>query len=739
MPNYTFKTIEEALAGDYGRLFWASIRNGVLDHGDKASLYAKHLDEDLTFDIGNSSVLVNLDLKGTALNFTSYGESYNHDHSLEGVWVQTQSSITQNLSYKLRVGDKTYDFKELTGEYKMSLLSNVIPVAELFVDDRLEVKIVTFAPISADGSTRPRAAFYGIHIKNTSGSRVSGSIIPPQSAERITICAADSVELKPEMEFEIRSGHSYWLPLVIAAVPAEDAMSEIRKHGSVEWLRSTLSYFRSLTGQLNTPQDPYLGEFLARCIHQCVNSIVLTPDGDICGQHGWGTSPFRNEIWMKDFHYSFMPVVNADPEMARRGILWFAKHSVRFKGLLDGGVRHALVNSLAPVAMSGQYYAATADKGFFEEHPEVVERCKWLLDEALKLQEGDVFLLPSKLISDGPAWGDFHTGTNMFAWYCLEAFARLLESLGDKATADRYRDAARKIKTALPKHNIADGPFGKQYMEGVNKDGQLPTLTPWRRGVQDSAKVPLMGHDGEESDTTLASFYGFASYDDPPLHNRKKFALTRGNVLFTPDSDGVTWAYHGSTFPAYISGLSAVTDRQTMSGPDGYLTRIRKLTDLDGSLWWWPYTYDNSKYRIKDQPVRGLGKCGWASGVFACLFASQFLGLNYDAPSRILTFRPFLPTSDFTWNGFRVGDSTFSASFKREDSGLLLTVANHNYQAVNVTFKAILPKGKAAREIALDGVVYKGKVGEEAFFGSKVVVMEVKVKVGERAYLRVEY
>ena len=741
--KYTFKTIEEALAGPCGRMFWASIRNGRLDCGDKVTLFSKHLDQNLTFDIGNNAVLMNLDLKGTILNFISYGETYPYDHALPGVWCQKHHSRSQNLSYKVTVGDKTYDLKELAGEYKTSLLDNVLPMTEVFIDDRVDLKLIAFAPISADGASRPRAAVYGLHIKNVSDKRIDVTVHPPEGNEHVTVAAADGIEVKPELEYEIAPGHSHWLPLIVAAVPAEDAIDEISSHGSVDWLRSTLTYFRNLTGRLDMPQDVYAGEFLTRCLHQCFHATVTDPSGEIAGENSWGSYPLKDEIWMKDFHYTYMPLVMTEPDLARRGILWFLKWSVRFRGRFPGGVEHSISNSLAPVAMAGQYYACTGDKQFFADHPEAKDRLKWLLDGALKLRVGSTGLLDSRFISDGGSAGDYHTGSNIFAWYCLTSFARVVEEVfNEPADAARYRKAADAIESDLLKHNIIDGPFGRQYIEGVNKDGSLPTTGHTVRGMTRGERVPYMGHDGEESDTTLASFYGYTSYDDPALHNHKKFALTEHNVIYVKSLGGILWGDHraySTTFPGYVSGLAAASDADSFSGPNGYLTRIRKLTDLDGSIFWWPYAQWNTTYRVNDQPARGLGKCGWASGVFCCLFISQILGLSYDAPTKTLDFRPFSPSSNFTWDGFRLGSGVFSAAFKRQDSSLSLEVTNENAHAVTVRCRAILPKGKSAKSIELDGKPYAGSVGEEKFFESTVVVVEAKVKAGATGRLEVRF
>ncbi|MDO8586573.1 MAG: hypothetical protein Q7T82_05990 [Armatimonadota bacterium] len=741
VAHFSFKTVEEALAGECGRMFWASIRNGVLDYGDKVSLFGKRLDEDLTFDIGNNRILMNLDLKGTILNFISYGETYPYDHPFPGVWTQKHYHQTKDLSFRLKIGDKTYDLKQLVGDYKTSLLGNVLPITEFFVDERAAVKLIAFAPISADGSERPGAAIYGLFIKNVSGEKIKGVVYSLESSERITVMAADGIEAKPEMQYEIRPGKSFWLPLILAAVPAQEALNVLSRQSSLEWLRATLTYFRSLTGKLDMPQDVYAGEFLERCVHQCFNATVMAANGEIAGENSWGSYPLRDEMWMKDFHYSYLPLVMLDPELARRGILWFLKWSVRYKGRFPGGIDHSISNSLAPVSMAGIYYSTTADKQFFLDHPEVAKKCRALLDGALSLRREKAFLLASRFISDGGSAGDYHTGSNIFAYYCLNSFARILEDIyADTKTASAYRGAAEKIKKELIAHNIIDGPFGKQYVEGINEDGNLPLKHVAVKGVDYPAPVPYMAHDGEESDTTLASFYGYTTYDDPALHNLKKFALSEHNILYMKTLGGIVWAdpnSYGTTFPGYVSGLAATSDAESMSGVDGYLTKIRKLTDLDGSIWWWPFTQWKTTYRINDQPARGLGKCGWASGVFSCLFISQFLGLRYDAPSRALEFRPFSPSSDFTWERFRLGEGSFTASYKREESSATLEVTNHNSHPVTVSYQTILPEGKGEKEILLDGKPYKGKVSAGSFFKSRVVIVEGKVKAGEMGSLLV--
>lgn len=732
--------VDQILARLYGRMFRAAIRGGNLEVGNEMSLFARRLDTDLTFDIGNNSVLMNLDLRGTVLQFVSYGETYPFDNKLPGVWCYKHCHIGKNLSYSVKIGDLTYELSQLSDGFGMSLLENVLPVAEFWMDERVSIKLIAFAPIASNEipsqpKDRPRAGVYGLMIRNLTEHKVNGIVHPPAGCETAMIDALDGIEVKREMPYELGPGEFYWLPLVIAALPAEPELEKLAKRTSAEWLRSTLDYFAALTGRLETPQEPYAGEFFERCTHQCFNATVMDQTGEIAGDNSLGSSPVKDEIWTKDFHYSLMPLVMADPDLARRAIRWFAKWSVRHSGKFPGGIGHSIPNSLAPVAMAGLYYTVTGDREFFTDDPELSKRLMRLLNSAMKLEVGNTGLLSSKFISDGDSVGDFHTGSNIFAWYCLTSFARVAEeALGDARIADRYRKAADRIKRDLAKYNIINGPFGRQYIEGVMADGSLPTMRHNLRGIEGAPEVPYMAHDGEESDTTLASFYGFTSYDDPPLHNLKRFALTEHNLIYSPEQDGILWSDrrpYSTTFPGYVSGLAASRDSDSFSGPNGYLTRIRKLTDLDGSIWWWPYSDLTCGYRVRNQVTRGLGKCGWASGVFCCLFVSQFLGITYDAPTRTLTFRPFLPSSDFTWERFRIGAGVFSASCKKEQASSTLVVTNHNSHPVKARLQAILPRGVSAKSVALDGRRYSEGISVAKFFEDNVIAVETILTPGK--------
>lgn len=300
------------------------------------------------------------------------------------------------------------------------------------------------------------------------------------------------------------------------------------------------------------------------------------------------------------------------------------------------------------------------------------------------------------------------------------------EVYSDRFTADQYLKIAEKIKKDIEKHNVIDGPFGRQYVEGVNVDGN----------------VPCMVHDGEESDTTLMPVYGYLDYDDPKYKNYTRFALTEHNLSYSSESRGIKWPdFEGevatdATFPGYITGFASITSEEEMNGKQGYFTLIRQLTDMDGSIWWWPYPKNSEYGKVqRGQP----GKSGWASGVFAVLFISEFLGIKYDAPQRKLQFRPFSPSSSFTWRYLRVGGARFDVSYQREEKKVLISIKNLNKFSVLTEVTIILEKNAQVQKIEMNRSEYKDEFKYGKFLGRSTIVMNLSIDSQQEKTFEVKY
>jgi hypothetical protein len=746
MTSMGFKTVQEALSAPRSTHFWFSCRDSKYEAGNRASFFSQlPPDEHLTYDISNNKVLVNVEHRGSIKFVTIFRGDYYADtgHFWPGVWVHRDFTKYGPYSFSIRIGDQSFDLAECNWPYKTSLLGNIFPVTE-FSGQQVKATVLTYAPISEDGSIRPRGTIYGLLVDNISAERLTGAVQLPRafSKENVTsktieaglpcyrdlnMGLLDFPEKTREVMVDLAPGQSLWVPVLLYSY-GDPTLEEVDREGSLHWLNSTWAYYRGMTGALSMPEDGFTAEFFERCIHQCFESISMDGTGTVAGSN-WGSYPPTLQTWMKDMYHSYLPFHLLEPEFCKKGILWWIKYCLRPKGVeIEGGVRLSIGNALAPALLAGMYYASTADKEFFFQNPGVKEKIQYVLEELLKTcKDQQRWLFSTQYISDGPSVGDFHTGSNLLAWYAFRTFARILEEVySDRKQAEQYRSIADRIREDLEKNNIIEGPFGKQYIEGVNRDGSIP----W------------MAHDGEESDTTLAPLYGYLDFDNPAYKNYTRFAMSEHNTAYYPITRGIAWGekpealYVKATFPGYITGLANVIDRESMVGESGAMTEIRRLTDVDGSLWWWPYAGEQPVY---GRPARMnvAGKCGWAAGVFVGLFIDQFLGLKYDAPTRSLSYRPFSPSSSFTWEDFRLGSSRFSAGYSRSPGGVEASISNHNGHEVLVRLELILNKNGAAKKIHVNGKESKMGFERGRFLGRNTIAFQIKLAKGETIRIKV--
>lgn len=742
MADVSFTSIEEAFSSETGKFFWAAVSGGKSECGDPVSFLGKMIpDEHATFDVSNNKVLAHMDLQGTVKSFTTYRQCYPSDDRLPGVWWCKDFSQDGPFAFSLNVGTERYDLTNVNWPVKTELLDNFVPVNTM-TGQGFEIKLILFAPSSQDGSERPSAVLYGMWLRNTSPAMLKGAVELPIGTANTNVSLADGLPFSNPFPFELETDGSVWIPVVIASYPGEPVFREIEERSSLCWLSESISFFRGMTGALRMPGDPFLADFFKRLVNLCFSAIGMTRAGEIAGAN-WGSYPAIKQIYMKDMGYTYLPFCLMDPDLCKKGILWFLDKSVRFKGdkvyegyKLDGGISYSLSNAMTPVIMAGLYYRATGDAEFFERHPEVAAKMKDLLNQVLASRTGEPFLFPSVWLSDGPSRGDYHTGSNVIVWFAFNLAAEFFESaLGDNRAADEYRDAAQRIKADLDKICIVNGPFGRQYAEGVNADG-----------------TALLSHDGEESDTTLMPFYGYATYDDPAYQNHKRVAMTETNIYYKANAKGIedsTWMTQEdnpgihATFPGYVTGFAGVETAEEMSGQEGRLTIIRRLTDVDGSIWWWPYNKDKL---VRAFEIGGtiVGKSGWSASVFILHFISQILGLRYNAPEKKLSFRPFSPTSDFEWLRFRMGYAYFSVGFERSDGRRMCYIENHNDYNIWLDLELILEPGVEVKEILVDGTKYDdtraaGAPSAGTFFKSKTVKLALDVQPQKRVKVEVTF
>jgi hypothetical protein len=310
----------------------------------------------------------------------------------------------------------------------------------------------------------------------------------------------------------------------------------------------------------------------------------------------------------------------------------------------------------------------------------------------------DVWLFPTLHISDGNVKCDYHTGSNVMAWRALKDYGRIMEEVyGQPQRGREYAQMAGKVRAAIMEKTVIDGPFGKQFIEGVNRDGT----------------VPKMMSDGEESDTTLMPFYGFLPYDNEIYLNYMRFSMSKYNTSYNEKAWSIMWGGAPATVAGYMKGIACGLDRPALWDEHGYYSEVRKVTDADGSLWWWPYTGMGLQSPWSyEKPVRySCGKSGWFSGVHSAVFMSRFLGVSYDAPTRVFRFAPFMPSSDqFSWKDFPMGNDRFSLNYEKTAGAVRATLKNLNQHAVHLD--AVLPVDGLGNSLSASINGHMVKLGE---------------------------
>ena len=506
----------------------------------------------------------------------------------------------------------------------------------------------------------------------------------------------------PEVGFTLDAGGEKTFAFGLLLGEGEDELREIettlRKHSALDWFNHTWQFHALRVGTLSIPESPFFAEFPTRLEEVCRQAQLHLRDGSFGGSFFGSNIIPETKVWAKDCFYAVLPMSLFQPDLCAKAIPFFfdwgmpprayGRGQWRFPNA--GPVTHSLGNSLAPLILAGMYYQMTDDRTFFHEHPEILTAGRELLQKVLNSRRQHPFLFPSMYISDGDARGDFHTGTNVQVWYAFHSMSRLARDVyHDTYAADQWSLTALKIKEDLVNHCAGTGPLGKQYWEGATYD-----------------RTFIVGHCGESSDASLMPFYGFCEGDDPALTTHSHLGLTPQNPYYAAGIDGIWW-YDGdaewqpATFPGWTTGLAGANNETELRQR---LEQIRRLADVDGSVWWWPYSYGTTDPRqVERMPIPG--KCAWASAVYLCLFINNVLGLRVDLPQRRVAFRPFCPWNEYTWEQCRLGRGLFDVRYERSSTRVSAQLTNQNAVPFETFFELTLPAEASAPQCKIDGTV----------------------------------
>lgn len=724
--------MEFACSRKASRFFRLEKRGGTYSCGNPDTYYLDGSEpQEASFDFGNNMVIGNMTPYGELRELVFFDGCHYADH-IPGVWVHKEAFRGGPYRFPVAVADtgsNAASAADAAGmstagtaddesekdritdsrwkdNYRMDLMECVLPLSSHSICGT-DICLTAFAPLSKDGKTRLRGAFYLLSVKNKNKTPKEVTIALPFSVgyqeiddgnARLDLCFVDK-EGRPQkgrpekLCARLQPGEDYEAYVRITVYGEDTSQWE---KGVLFWLKETLAYYENGFGELELKAYPVLGELLKRSICQCQQCIGMDGGGELAGS-SWGTAPLTSQVWMRDMYYSMLPLAFFDPKLFEKGIRWFAAYGVRPKGMrFEGGVIHSLANSVNAVVMAGLYYRQTGNGGFFLEDSALMERLEQIMEEVLESRKDrNCFLFPSIWLSDGLCMGDYHTGSNIAAWFAFSSLARILkEVMGEEEKAGRYGYVAERTRECILEQCVTDGPFGKQFTEGIGdgpewlrREMQADSLEEFEQkqkgfGVQlyeffnrHSAGETYPVHDGEETDTTLSSFYGLLPSGSEVVKNNARFALSPHNRFYNEVTEGILWENcSDATFPGYVTGLACM---EWGERNDRYLNPFLRLIDVDGSIWWWPYGHKAAERRtVQREP----GKSGWASGAFAAVFLHDIMGLTYDGARRTLTVAQPERAGSYEWKNARFGNCRLH--LRLEESGYY--VANCGKEALRV-------------------------------------------------------
>jgi hypothetical protein len=690
-------------------------------------------DRSFSFDVSNNSLLASVDDEGTVFRLAiSSGLVPVYETGLPGVFVDKDLDYVEGR-YGIRVETATGERPSVRAA---DLLDNLIPRSRSTIG-AVDLTTVTFAP-SGDQSVAPRSVITLTRIVNRGGAdeTVTATLLASTSSSRgevrPTVVPGEGFSAgESSATFVLAAGESTIVSAIIGFDRA-DAHESRSPVSAVRALAETLAVLRSRYGRLSIPADPYFASLFERQGELARQVVLLDADGEHAGSFWGSDANDRADVWMLDLYYSMLPMAQLDPPLCRATIDFFVKYGLppaawgNYAALDEGHplpgiepVSHSVGNATAAIALAGAYLSATDDVESLTGDPEFMGYATSIIQLLLDSREEGEALFPSVFISDGPSRGDFHTGSNIKAWYAITTMARILGTLpGEAERAAAWSVEADRVRDAIYDLCQGDAAFGPEFFEGVYRDGGH-----------------VAGHDGEESDLTLAAFYGFADIDEERVVNHALSAFSTDNPYFVPATGGVSWwdfQWHGPTFPAFVHALSGAAEEEQLLGA---LEGIRQRTDLDGSVWWWPHLHTETE---RDNVLRGPGKCGWAAGVYLAKFVHDILGLRPDATQNTLTFAPFLPWDSFEWMDARLGAVAFDAAHSKNDGSVSAFVRNRTESDLVVKFELLLPEGMSVSTSVLDGREARETVRMSTRFGRVAVRAEAIVKPGESTELTLE-
>ena len=661
---------------------------------DPESVHARQTDYPFSVDIGGGQLAAAVDRRGRIRRVvTALGERDVRGETIPGVYTYKEVGFWEGeVGWGAPVAGEP-----LGGPTGVDFVAGVVPLFTTRADG-VELRAAVASPRDAAQAPRVDAV---LQVRNLTDRPRRLQIVP---LVEVTRGDADQVNVQVlgnggDAAVELAPGGS-----LDAAVRLDFRGGEVVDEATVRAsLEGELSTRRGLFGRLSVPQDEWFGGQMLRLVELARQSGLNSPDGRSIGSF-WGSNanPIP-DVWFRDFAYTSLAMAEFDPDQAARSVAHLARYAIPATAWEREaeehpeatGLEHSLGNAAMPAVIAHKLVVVHGREAIAGIREELSEYLTALASQLVTLHTSPEHLYSTLYISDGPSRGDFHTGSNIVAWAALAACGGDLADLVGPELAERSREVAEQLRVAIRTRCVAElGSHGPGYVEGIYRDGRAVAV-----------------HDGEESDLTLASYFGFTDRDDPLVTTHARWAWSAENPYYAAATGGVDFwdwdDYNGVTYPGHGHVLAGGDDPCSLSQA---LDLVRRTTDADGSIWWWPFAHgERDAARVK----RGLGKCGWVSGVLTARLLHDVYGIRRDWLGRRITVAPFLPWEGFDWRALPFGTGTIDVAAERATDHVTVALTNNTSETLDATLEAAVPA-----EAMIEDVRYRG---ENARYQSEVV------------------
>jgi len=273
------------------------------------------------------------------------------------------------------------------------------------------------------------------------------------------------------------------------------------------------------------------------------------------------------------------------------------------------------------------------------------------------------------------------------AWCrAAEAMARLADDLGERARAARARAAADKAVSAF-RSRFWD-PDGGHYVYAFHADGRrIGEVTPW----------PSFGlawglGGGEETARTLERLCRpdlMADWGARMLSSESRHydPLSYNYGAVWPFLTGwLATALYVNGFP--LQGYAALRANVGHTFDNG-LGAVAELYAGDRNIW----------------PAEAVAHQGFSTGGVVLPVVKGMLGLDVDARSKTLVFRPSFPADweSVSLEGIRAAAARFDIEYRRGDKGITVRVASRDAEGWTVAAAPALGPGARFSAVRLNG------------------------------------